>query len=188
MLTGDGSPALPITVKVPIRMPTDDRRRVIGSVVAVSADRFVIEMHSGTDSFTVVGFDDVHYVARLGSFVMIPAQAEYVVAEIVGLRERDAGAGGEIDKAASAKFLDVVPVGMLPDRGWQVPLWGIRVPLAVRRRPLRARRGARPNLRYQPGLGSDPRVPTAADCVPVEATRLRILEIGQFGRFRRLPT
>ena len=46
-------------------------------------------MHGGTDNFTVVGFDDVHYVARLGSFVMIPAQAEYVVAEIVGLRERD---------------------------------------------------------------------------------------------------
>ena len=113
-------------------MATDDRRRAIGSVVAVSADRFVIEMHSGTDSFTVVGFDDVHYVARLGSFVMVPAQAEYVVAEIVGLRERDAGAGGEIDKAASAKFLDVVPVGMLPiEGGLQVRCLGISV--AVRR-------------------------------------------------------
>ncbi len=57
-------------------MTTDDRRRTIGSVVSVSADKFVIEMKGDTDSFTVVGFDDVHYVARLGSFVMIPAQAD----------------------------------------------------------------------------------------------------------------
>lgn len=98
-------------------MATDDHRRAIGSVVAVSADKFVIEMRGGTDSFTVVGFDDLHYVARLGSFVIIPAQAEYVVAEIVGLREKDAGSGGDLDKAASAKFLDVVPVGMLPIEG-----------------------------------------------------------------------
>jgi DNA helicase HerA-like ATPase len=99
-------------------MSRDDRKRAIGKVISVAADRFVVEMHAGTDNFTVVGFDDVHYVARLGSFLMIPAQAEYVVAEVVGLRERDVGgpsfAGGEVDKAASAKFLDVVPVGMLP--------------------------------------------------------------------------
>ena len=98
-------------------MPTDARRRAIGSVVAVSADKFVIEMHGLTDSFTVVGFDDVHYIARLGSFVMIPAQSDYVVAEIVGLRERDTGLGGDVDKASSAKFLDTVPVGMLPIDG-----------------------------------------------------------------------
>src|ERR1700723_3303043 len=77
-------------------------------------------MHAGTDNFTVVGFDDVHYVARLGSFLMIPAQSEYVVAEIVGLRERDMsgpGGRGDFDRASSSKFLDVVPVGMLPTRG-----------------------------------------------------------------------
>ena len=87
-------------------------------MVSVSADRFVIEMHSGTDSFTVVGFDDVHYVARLGSFLMIPVQTNYVVAEIIGLRERDVNSAGDrdrdFDKAASAKFLDVFAVGTLP--------------------------------------------------------------------------
>ena len=103
-------------------MSRDDRKRAIGKVVSVAADRFVVEMHAGTDNFTVVGFDDVHYVARLGSFLMIPVQTEYVVVEVVGLRERDiASTGrseGELDKAASAKYLDVVPVGMLPqDRG-----------------------------------------------------------------------
>ena len=35
-------------------MSRDDTKRAIGKVVSVSADRFVIEMHSGTDSFTVV--------------------------------------------------------------------------------------------------------------------------------------
>lgn len=101
-------------------MTSDDRKRAIGKVVSVSADRFVIEMHGGTDNFTVVGFDDIHYVARLGSFLIIPVQTEYVVAEIVGLREKDpvTGRGDDrgttLDKASSAKFLDVVPVGMLP--------------------------------------------------------------------------
>lgn len=99
-------------------MSRDDRKRAIGKVISVAADRFVVEMHAGTDNFTVVGFDDVHYVARIGSFLMIPVQTEYVVVEVVGLRERDiasAGRGGEeLDKASSAKYLDVVPVGMLP--------------------------------------------------------------------------
>lgn len=104
-------------------MSTDDRRRAIGKVVSVAADRLVVELHGGTSNFTVVGFDDVHYVARLGSFVVMPVQAEYVVAEIIGLREKDSGPprGGqsesiELDKAGSAKYLDVVPVGMLPQR------------------------------------------------------------------------
>ena len=99
-------------------MSRDDRERAIGKVVSVAADLFVVEMHAGTDNFTVVGFDDVHYVARLGSFLMIPVQTEYVVVEVVGLRERDIARAdrneGELDKAASAKYLDVVPVGMLP--------------------------------------------------------------------------
>ena len=104
-------------------MTSDDRRRAIGKVVSVAADRLVVEMHGGTSNFTVVGFDDVHYVARLGSFVVMPAQAEYVVAEVVGLREKDApmsrsepSGQGEMDKASSAKYLDLVPVGMLPQQ------------------------------------------------------------------------
>src|SRR5258708_25484671 len=101
-------------------MSNDDRKRAIGKVVSVAADRFIVEMHAGTDNFTFVGFDDVHYVARLGSFLMIPVQSEYVVVEVVGLRERDAGRPEEradFDRAGSSKFLDVVPVGMLPAQG-----------------------------------------------------------------------
>ena len=107
----------------PVAMTTDDRRRAIGKVVSVAADKLVVELHGGTANFTVVGFDDVHYVARLGSFVVMPVQAEYVVAEVVGLREKDAPSSrtsrsesAELDKASSAKYLDLVPVGMLPQR------------------------------------------------------------------------
>ena len=101
----------------------DDKRRAIGKVVSVAADRLVVELHGGTSNFTIVGFDDIHYVARLGSFVVLPAQSEYVVAEVVGLREKDtptrsseAGDGSDMDKASSAKYLDLVPVGMLPQQ------------------------------------------------------------------------
>ncbi len=100
-------------------MTPDDRKRAIGKVISVAADKFIIELHGGTDNFTVVGFDDMHYVARLGSFLMIPVHTEYVVAEIVGLREKDPTTSRDddrsviLDKASSAKFLDVVPVGML---------------------------------------------------------------------------
>lgn len=101
-------------------MTSDDRKRAIGNVISVATDRFVVEMHAGTDNFTVVGFDDVHYVAALGSYLMIPAKTDYVVVEVVGLRERDIltkpQSQAELNKAASAKFLDVVPVGMLPQR------------------------------------------------------------------------
>lgn len=102
-------------------MASDDHRRAIGKIVSIAADRFVVELHQGSDNFTVVGFDDIHYVARLGSFVIIPVQSEYVVAEVIGLWEKDPSSGrvrqndsSELDKASSAKFLELVPVGMLP--------------------------------------------------------------------------
>ncbi|MFO1518796.1 MAG: hypothetical protein U1F57_03895 [bacterium] len=74
-------------------MTSDDQKRAIGKVVSVSADKLVVELLGGADNFTVIGFDDVHYVARLGSFLMIPVQSEYVIAEVTGLREKDFYAG-----------------------------------------------------------------------------------------------
>ena len=98
-------------------MASDDQKRVIGKVISVSADKFVVEMKGKTDNFTVVGFDDIHYVAALGSFVMIRVQAEYVVAEVIGLREKESTAdkddSGTLEKALSAKYLDIVPVGRI---------------------------------------------------------------------------
>lgn len=102
-------------------MARDDASRAIGKIVSVSADRLVVELHGGSDNFTIVGFDDIHYVATLGSYLTVPMQAEYVVLEVVGLREKDSAqphaAQTELDKASSAKFLDVVPVGSMPIQG-----------------------------------------------------------------------
>lgn len=102
-------------------MARDDASRAIGKIVSVSADRLVVELHRGSDNFTVIGFDDVHYVATLGSYLMVPTQSEYVVLEVIGLREKDFspayGNAAEMDKATAAKFLDVVPVGSMPVQG-----------------------------------------------------------------------
>jgi uncharacterized protein len=102
-------------------MARDDASRAIGKIISVSADRLVVELHRGSDNFTVVGFDDVHYVATLGSYLMVMTQSEYVVLEVIGLREKDFspayGNGLEMDKASAAKFLDVVPVGSMPVQG-----------------------------------------------------------------------
>jgi hypothetical protein len=96
-----------------VGMASGDSRRAIGKITSVAADRFIVELHRGNDNFTVVGFDDIHYVARLGSFVIIPVQSDYVVAEVVGLWEKDPTSGRpdkensrELDKASSAKYLD----------------------------------------------------------------------------------
>ncbi|MER8387081.1 ATP-binding protein [Mesorhizobium sp. M1380] len=162
-------------------MSHDDRKRAVGKVTSVAADRFVVEMHAGTDNFTVVGFDDVHYVARLGSFLMIPTHAEYVVAEVVGLRERDVAASsrGDLDKAGSAKFLDVVPVGMLPASGDGKFRFGVSVFPSLYADALYALdseldRIFETKTETEAGIGPDGQI-----CVPAKATRFRVLSIGQ---------
>lgn len=98
-----------------------DRRRSLGRITFVTADRFTVELNSNADGFTLVGFDGQHYVARIGSFVLIPLQDEYAVAEIIGLRDSERPHAGSSDLKfddghllASTKFLDVVPLGTLP--------------------------------------------------------------------------
>ncbi len=138
-------------------------------------------MLGGTDNFTVVGFDDLHYVARLGSFLMIPAQSEYVVAEVVGLREREVAGGGDgqLDKANSAKYLDVVPVGMLPTDGDKKFRFGVSIFPSLYADALYALDSELDRIfdtesDAVPALGHD-----GADCVPTGATRYRNLGIGQ---------
>lgn len=102
-------------------MRVDDKSRILGKIVSVATDRLVVELHGGSDNFTVVGFDDVHYVATLGSYLLVAMQSDHVVLEIVGLREKDSGPerhkSTEMDKVSSVKYLDVVPVGTMPVRG-----------------------------------------------------------------------
>jgi hypothetical protein len=102
-------------------MNSGDSSRILGKIVSVAADQLVVELHGGSDNFTVVGFDDVHYVATLGSYLVAAMQSDYVVLEVVGLREKDSGPERhkttQMDKASSTKFLDVVPVGSMPIKG-----------------------------------------------------------------------
>ncbi len=162
-------------------MSHDDRKRAIGKVVSVAADRFVVEMHVGTDNFTVVGFDGVHYVARLGSFLMIPSQSEYVVVEVVGLRERDASTPsdrGDFDRAGSSKYLDVVPVGMLPMRGGAFR-FGVSVFPSLYADALYALDGELDRI-FETEAAVEPSVgPDGGACEPEEATRYRVLPIGK---------
>ncbi|TPJ34439.1 ATP-binding protein [Mesorhizobium sp. B2-8-3] len=162
-------------------MSNDDRKRAVGKLVSVAADRFIVEMHAGTDNFTVVGFDDVHYVARLGSFLMIPSQSEYVVVEVVGLRERDVSRTDErsdFDRAGSSKFLDVVPVGMLPARGGTFR-FGVSVFPSLYADALYALdheldRIFETQSAIEPSVGFNGGVPN-----PPNATRYRVLSIGK---------
>ena len=162
-------------------MSHDDRKRAIGKVVSVAADRFVVEMHAGTDNFTVVGFDDVHYVARLGSFLMIPTQSEYVVVEVVGLRERDASAPserGDFDRAGSSKYLDVVPVGMLPMRGGSFR-FGVSIFPSLYADALYALDRELDRI-FETENAIEPSAGLAGDtCLPEDATRYRALPIGK---------
>ncbi len=162
-------------------MSHDDRKRAIGKVVSVAADRFVVEMHVGTDNFTVVGFDDVHYVARLGSFLMIPSQSEYVVVEVVGLRERDASTPserGDFDRAGSSKYLDVVPVGMLPMRGGAFR-FGVSVFPSLYADALYALDDELDRI-FETEAAVEPSVgPGGGACEPEGATRYRVLPIGK---------
>lgn len=164
-------------------MSRDDHKRAIGKVVSVAADRFVVEMHAGTDNFTVVGFDDVHYVARLGSFLMIPVQTDYVVVEVVGLRERDIASAGrgerELDKAASAKYLDVVPVGMLPQKRGDPFRFGVSIFPSLYADALYAL-DAELDRVFETDRPSEPAPGlNGAGPVPDDATRFRALSIGR---------
>lgn len=164
-------------------MSRDDRKRAIGQVVSVAADRFVVEMHAGTDNFTVVGFDDVHYVARLGSFLMIPVQTEYVVVEVVGLRERDITTTdrteGALDKAASAKYLDVVPIGMLPQTAGSKFRFGVSIFPSLYADALYAL-DAELDRVFETDVPTEPAYGPAGETPdPVNATRFRALSIGR---------
>lgn len=104
-------------------MSSADRRRTLGKLVSVTSDNFVVELGSSADSFTLVGFDGQHYVARIGTYILIPLQSDYVVGEVVGLRERELApserSNSHIEDAhalGALKFLDIVPIGMLPFR------------------------------------------------------------------------
>jgi uncharacterized protein len=100
-------------------MNKEDKQRVIGKVVAINSDRFTIELLSGIVNFNVSGFDDIHYFAQLNSYVILPYQNYYIVAEVSGVREKDLNVPFSnpteqfLSKVHSGKFLEVLPIGTL---------------------------------------------------------------------------
>lgn len=100
-------------------MNKEDKQRVIGKVVAINSDRFTIELLSGIDNFNVNGFDDIHYFAQLNSYVILPYQNYYIVAEVAGVREKDLNVPFSnpteqfLSKVQSGKYLEVLPIGTL---------------------------------------------------------------------------
>ncbi len=99
-------------------MTRSDSQRALGKLISVSSDKFVVELPAASNTFTRVGFDAQHYVARVGSFVLIPLVSDYIVAEVAGLRDSDSGARSSSSDAGrgvgSVKLLEVVPLGMIP--------------------------------------------------------------------------
>lgn len=99
------------------------KSRVLGKVVSVTAGSITVELHGGSDNFTTVDFEDVRYIATLGSYLLVAIQLEMIVLEVVGLREKDSGSDRqkttEMNKLSSVKFLDTVPIGTIPMDGEQ---------------------------------------------------------------------
>ncbi|WP_244553472.1 ATP-binding protein [Nitrobacter vulgaris] len=112
---------------------------------------------------------------------MIPSQSEYVVVEVVGLRERDASAPserGDFDRAGSSKYLDVVPVGMLPMRGG-VFRFGVSVFPSLYADALYALDGELDRI-FETEAAIEPSVgPAGGASQPAGATRYRVLPIGK---------
>lgn len=102
-------------------MTKEDKQRAIGKVVAINSDRFSVELLSGLDNFNISGYDDIHYFAQLNSYVIIPYQNYYIVAEVSGVREKDLNVPFSnptdqiLSKIQAGKFLEVIPIGTISE-------------------------------------------------------------------------
>lgn len=105
-------------------MTKEDKQRVIGKVVAINSDRFTVELLSGLENFNVSGFDDIHYFAQLNSYVIVPYQNYYLVAEVSGVREKDLNVPFSnpteqiLSKVQAGKFIEVIPIGTIDDKNF----------------------------------------------------------------------
>lgn len=97
------------------------QRRRLGTIIDVTAEQFRVEMSEAADGYTLVGFDDQHYVARIGSLVLIPLIDSCVVAEVTGLQEHPNHSGTpntikslEDISESSSRQLSLSPLGTLP--------------------------------------------------------------------------
>jgi hypothetical protein len=100
-------------------MNKDDKYRVVGKLVAINSDRFTVELLMGIENFNINGFDDIHYFAQVNSYVILPYQNYHIVAEVISVREKDAGIYINnpieqiLNKAKSVKYIDIIPIGTI---------------------------------------------------------------------------
>lgn len=104
-------------------MLVDDKARSIGKVVSLNTDKISVELSRDLNNFTLNGYDDVHYIAQLNSYVVIPYLNYYIVGEVSSIREKEVGGiaannkAQEILKSRSIKLVDVVPFGTIKRDG-----------------------------------------------------------------------
>jgi DNA helicase HerA-like ATPase len=102
-------------------MIIDDKKRVIGKIISINSDRFTVELLSGIKNFNVNGYDDIHYFAQINSYVIVPYQDYYIIAEVVSVREKDSQINSnnqkeqELNKMYSTKYLEVLPIGIIKE-------------------------------------------------------------------------
>ncbi len=113
---------------------------------------------------------------------MIPTHDEYVVVEVVGLRERDSSVPaerGERDRANSSKFLDVVPVGMLASRESRSFRFGVSVFPSLYADALYALDSELDRIFETETASERSKGLNGAPCDTANATRYRVLSIGK---------
>lgn len=111
-------------------MIRDDKQRVIGKLISINSEKFTVELLNQSINFTVNGFDDIYQYAQINGYVILPYQDFYIVAEIFGVREKDADVRwkGEkeqiLSKSNSVKYLDINPIGTIQNKKFK---YGISV-------------------------------------------------------------
>ena len=109
-------------------MIRDDKQRIIGKLININSDKFTVELLNQSINFTVNGYDDIYQYAQINGYVILPYQDFYIVAEIFGVREKDADRAWHgkteqvLSKANSVKYLDISPVGTIQNKKFKYGL------------------------------------------------------------------
>lgn len=100
-------------------MIKDDKQRVIGKLVGINSDKFIVELLNQSINFTVSGFEDIYQYAQINGYVVLPYQDFYIVCEIFGIREKDntnqfKGEKDQVlNKSNTVKYIDINPIGTI---------------------------------------------------------------------------
>jgi len=68
-------------------MIKEQQQRVVGKLISVHTNKGVVELTQNVGNFIVSGFDDIHRFAQINSYVVIPYQNNFIIGEVLGIRE-----------------------------------------------------------------------------------------------------